>query len=378
MHVATLAFDQLARTKGATLEVIFGKVPELKTDTLAKARQIVRLAAILHDVGHAPFSHAAEEVIHEASGHEELTIEMIKDKPILGDMIDSAFFQGCSSVVARIIKGGDQLEPQLKVLKDIISGQMDADRTDYLLRDSHHCGVEYGIFDYRRMVECLSILEGPGESLEIALDRDGLHTFEALILARYQMNSQVYFHRIRRIYDYYLRQYFTAIGTDCFDSPDKILSHNDVTAMAMIMRDAADNSAAGNEWAERIVNRRHHREIHATGATTNATDLRASTQLFARLRAEFPKLDFIWDKSHATIHSLLLPEDMEEGSWVRLNVIDKRGATKLMGDQSHILRRVPRSFQVARIFVDVDESDQILREKLRDYAAAEYAKLGGR
>ena len=91
------------------------------------------------------------------------------------------------------------MPPQLKVLKDLVSGEMDADRSDYLLRDSLHCGVEYGRFDHARMVQCLEVYESDGGTLEIALDRGGIHTFEALILARYQMNTQVYYHRIRRL-----------------------------------------------------------------------------------------------------------------------------------------------------------------------------------
>jgi HD superfamily phosphohydrolase len=76
------------------------------------------------------------------------------------------------------------MPPQLKVLKDLVSGEMDADRSDYLLRDSHHCGVEYGRFDHRRMIQCLDLHEAEGGTLEIALHRDGIHTFEAKKPAR--------------------------------------------------------------------------------------------------------------------------------------------------------------------------------------------------
>src|SRR5207253_11460879 len=162
-------------------------------------------------------------VIHDDTGHEGFTIKLLEEKDFLGQELDRTYFAGFSLLLGKILRGGAVLPPQLKVLRDLISGEMDADRSDYLLRDSHHCGVEYGRFDHPRMIQCLDLHEGEGGALEIALQRDGIHTFEALILARYQMNTQVYFHRIRRIYDYYLCQYFTEKGREVFDSPKKIL-----------------------------------------------------------------------------------------------------------------------------------------------------------
>src|SRR5204863_2252421 len=138
----------------------------------------------------------------------------------------------------KVLRGGAMMPSQLKVLKDLVSGEMDADRSDYLLRDSHHCGVEYGRFDHRRMIQCLDLHEAEGGTLEIALHRDGIHTFEALILARYQMNTQVYYHRVRRIYDHYLCQYFSEKGLHDFDSPEKFLAQTDIQALATIVQDA--------------------------------------------------------------------------------------------------------------------------------------------
>src|SRR5262249_8998181 len=238
MELATRAFDHLAAVNGAVLEETFRKVAVLKDKPLAIARQLVRMAALLHDIGHACFSHAAETVIHKGGGHESLTYDLVEKKEFLGGQLDHAFFAGFSELLGKILRGGAVMPPQLKILKDLVSGEMDADRSDYLLRDSYHCGVEYGRFDHRRMVQCLDLHEAAGGVLEIALHRDGIHTFEALILARYQMSTQVYYHRIRRIYDYYLCQYFAEKGRAMFDTPRKILDQTDIQAMATILRDA--------------------------------------------------------------------------------------------------------------------------------------------
>jgi HD superfamily phosphohydrolase len=252
MELATRAFDQLAATRGDLLEANLGKVVELAKEPLAIARQLVRLAALLHDLGHVSFSHAAESVIHNGASHESLTFKLIEEKEFLGQQLDCVYFGGFSVLLGKVLRGGAVMPPQFKVLRDLVSGEMDADRCDYLLRDSHHCGVEYGRFDHRRMVQCLDLHEGDGGALEIALHRDGIHTFEALILARYQMNTQVYFHRIRRIYDYYLCQYFTEKGRESFDSTDKLLALNDMRAMAGILNDADSSDGLLAKWAARI------------------------------------------------------------------------------------------------------------------------------
>lgn len=158
MEIASRAFDRLAAAHGDMLEATIAKVAGFEDKPLAKARQVLRFAALLHDVGHACFSHAAEEVIHKGSTHEELTARIVTDKDnkqFLGSLLDHLCFDGCAGLVGQVIT--KTLPPQLQSLVEIVSGQIDADRTDYLLRDSLHCGVEYGRFDYRRMIECLEL-----------------------------------------------------------------------------------------------------------------------------------------------------------------------------------------------------------------------------
>jgi HD superfamily phosphohydrolase len=377
MELATRAFDHLAASRGNLLEANLKKVVEFASHPLAIARQVVRLSALLHDVGHICFSHAAETILHEDTGHEGFTIKLLEGKEFLGQELDGIYFADVSLLLGKIMRGGAVLPPQLKVLRDLISGEMDADRSDYLLRDSHHCGVEYGRFDHRRMIQCLDLHEGEGGSLEIGLQRDGIHTFEAMILARYQMNTQVYLHRIRRIYDYYLREYFAAKGQAEFDSPEKILAQTDIRAMAAIFHDAKAGEGPQAKWALRIRDRHHHRMVHETGEDANAMDLAHSKRLLDKLRGEFPNVEFIPDEAAAWIHKLLLPDDTEGRGWIALPLIEKNGEARYLGSRSHILRRVPRRFQVARIFADIARDDEIHLRIIRSFASDEYRRLGG-
>ena len=384
MEVATRAFDRLAQRRGDLLEATFGQVDGYRDAPLAKARQVLRLASLLHDVGHSCFSHPAEPVIHQGAGHEELTLKVVtgKDekKNWLGHTLDGTFFDGCSGFVGKVIKGGAELPPQLQILHDLVSGQIDADRTDYLLRDSHHCGVDYGRFDHRRMIECLELRESEGGILEMALHEDGIQTFEALILARYQMSTQVYFHRLRRIYDLYLCNYFAAKGAGFFDTPEKVLAENDVTMMTALFRDAASAGDPGQTWAARIVLRTHHREVFHTGEGADAMDLRHAKATAQKLRERFPDHEFLVDlpPKPVSIHKLLIPGDRDEDGRTLFPLVGPRGPKGFVGERSCILRNIPREFQVCRIFCDLARAQKTRQEEIANFAYSSYREMGGR
>ncbi|PHS14510.1 MAG: hypothetical protein COA78_05800 [Blastopirellula sp.] len=355
MEMASRIFDQLASRQGAVMEEIFRLIPELKEHTMARARQVCRLAGLLHDVGHCCFSHAAEKVLQQDSDHEALTVKVIIEKQYLRDKLDALFFPGCADLTASLI---DNPVPQLQILKDIVSGQIDADRTDYLLRDSYHCGVDYGRFDYRRLIECLTVWQdGNSGPLEMAINRDGIHNFESLILARYQMNTQVYYHRLRRIYDLYLKEFFLSLDPSNFNTPDKVLALNDFRATVQLMDAAKDDKLPGHKWAKRIVERDHHRDVFSLDERDGYLALNKAGVVFSKIVNEFPDVEFLRDFPEKTtpIHKIACPGDHDE-SLIDFPLIDQ-GKRYSLGERSQLLEKLPASFRIGYIFADTTDRD---------------------
>lgn len=363
MEMATRIFDRLAEDNGAQMEAVFSEVEVLQEAPMARARQVCRLAALLHDTGHSCFSHAAESVFHEGSDHESLTVAILKTPALLGDLINQEFFDGCAELTASLIKPEPGEIPQVQILRDIVSGQVDADRSDYLLRDSHHCGVDYGRFDHRRLIECLTGWqdEDSGE-LVIGIKRDGIHSFESLILARYQMNTQVYYHRLRRIYDYYLEQFFRSLDQSRFDSIEKVLEWNDIKAMQELFSAAADQALPEHKWADRIVNRRHHRDVFSLDEGDGPQAVKTGWKVFNEVKKEYEEIDFIPDfpVDPFSIHKIARDDD-RDGKLIDFPLLDRQRKTSL-GERSQILKALPPTFRVGYIFADVD--DQRLRDEI--------------
>jgi hypothetical protein len=122
----------------------------------------------------------------------------------------------------------------------------------------------------------------------LAIDRGGEHAFEALILARYQMNTQVYLHRIRRIYDYYLTEYMKLWGAEHYQTFDAVLEHDDTSVLTAIRSDVTAENAR-SKWARRIVSRDHHRRVLETGDSADEQTLRRMSRVHRKLKEEYPE-----------------------------------------------------------------------------------------
>ncbi len=240
-------------------------------------------------------------------------------------------------------------------MSQLVSGEMDADRADYLLRDSLHCGVSYGLYDVAKLVEDVTLVEDPDSGrLQLALDRGGEHMFEAVILARYQMNVQVYYHKIRRIYDHYLEEYSKSWGPENYKTLDDVLLHDDMSVMMEIRKDVGRDGPR-QPWARRIIERRHHRVVHETGDNADHAKLQRAKRILKQLKSSFGSVDFYLDDSPVSIYKLSIPGEQEEPQVQHLYIKERNGNLTLLAHESAIISKIPKRVRTVRIFADGDE-----------------------
>jgi HD superfamily phosphohydrolase len=189
----------------ARMRVVQGVLPrELALDQEAEAEALA--AALLHDLGHGPFSHLFEEVMPHARAHEDWTVDIVRDPSTDVHRVLSGLAHGMPERVASLIEG----KHRLGYLARCVSSTLDADRCDYLLRDSHMTGVRYGIYDLDWLLQALAFgeLPGSGEWVLAIEGRKGLPPIEGFFLARQYMYQQVYHHKATRSAEALIRAIF--------------------------------------------------------------------------------------------------------------------------------------------------------------------------
>jgi HD superfamily phosphohydrolase len=291
MHTATLLYDSIVRNAKDVLS------KELGYDDAGfrRNRQLVRLGALLHDVGHSPFSHASEELFpdqengEEKYAHEQYSAAIVRG-PLKAAIEDHKLNQGnygfTADDVAALIEGSAGAKQGI-FWRDLITGQMDADRMDYLLRDSHHAGVQYGRFDLHRLISTVTAIPGvEGSPPRLGIEYGGWHAAEALVLARYFMFTQVYFHKTRVAYDIHLREAMKELlSGGHFPKPlpgelDEYLKWDDWRVLGLLAE------GKGGEHGERLSKRDHYRLVFQT----NEVQTEADRKRLARVRESLGEL----------------------------------------------------------------------------------------
>jgi uncharacterized protein len=258
-------------------------------------KRVVRLGALLHDVGHLPFSHGPEDLLPDGWSHEKLSQAII-----LGDDLAPLFesLKVNPSDIAKIAVGPkyykeEPFSPLEHLLTEIVTGDaFGADRIDYLLRDSHHAGVQYGRFDHHRLIDTLRILPQEGTSrLVLGVEEGGLHSAEALLLARFFMRTQLYYHHIRRIYDIHLKEFLSTwlpAGKFSVDLDDH-RKLTDLQVLAAMAEAAEDEGNPAHHSAKRIVHRDHFKLLYQRDPDDYLKNPQAAQAVYAAAVAEFGK-----------------------------------------------------------------------------------------
>ena len=157
-----------------------------------RAAERIRAAALLHDVGHGPFSHNIEALIHRKTGKYHDDVDELLASGDVGEILREHDLDPAH--IAGLVAGEGQFG-------QLVSGELDVDRMDYLVRDAHHTGVPYGTIDAERLLRELTFVDG-----ELVLAAGNVQTAESLLLARALMNPTVYMHPVARISKAMLRR----------------------------------------------------------------------------------------------------------------------------------------------------------------------------
>jgi hypothetical protein len=194
--------------------------------------QKLRIAAMLHDVGHGPFSHVYEDVLakYRKMTHEDISRWLILNT-VLKDMISSA---GYSPAEISELSVGRLTSGRSKLLNQVISGHFDVDIMDYLVRDSHHTGVEYGYVDVERLIGSIVVADDM-----LTMNANAMAALESFYIARYMMFKAVYFHKTVRAAEIMVSKAMDmaneALPLTSFKAPEEFLRLDDQYVVSSIM-----------------------------------------------------------------------------------------------------------------------------------------------
>ncbi len=292
MCVATTAFDKIFAALPAGNEKI-------------RIRQNLRMAALLHDIGHAPLSHSTESVMpmlkklnlpaayfqgDRQANHEDYTLKAILDSSFTPSFRQNEDATGSSPKHIAQLISGNCLDPDsftveginyFPILHQLISGELDCDRMDYLLRDSYFCGVSYGKFDLDWLIDNL-VPSIANDKAFLAISERALATFDDFLLSRFHMFLMIYFHYRAVCLEKMLEHYFQESGEYHIpDSIEEYRKHDDHFLLKVLRK-------SENRWAKKVISNQIPNKVFETFGQRNKNKL---TQLIKFLEHE--KIEYL-------------------------------------------------------------------------------------
>lgn len=342
MELVGRVFDIVCATDALTDDVR-NLIPEIVDDKKKGYwKGVVRTAAMCHDIGHVPFSHAAEDLLPDGWDHERLTKEILSKgelEKVWGEMTPPLKSEHIAKLaVGRKKSDGGTFSNWEAILSElIVSDVFGVDRMDYLLRDSLHTGVAYGNFDHHRLISTLRILaprdeKGDLNEPQLGVEIGGLQAAESLLLARYLMFSQVYYHPIRLIYDEHLKDFLKLhLEGEKFEIDlEKHAQQTDLEIVAEMNRAAHDKNHKAHEQAARILCRKHYRVVWERNPDDTKTNVESGDLIYKALSEKFGE------------PAVKRAKKKPKGETVDFPILMRDGQVVSALSQSEVLNKIPQ------------------------------------
>ena len=313
--------------------------------------KVVTVAALLHDIGHTPYSHLLESLLLEHGvSHEDISIKFILEEPELASAIEDYG-----------IRPRDVADVLLKKTREssIISGPVDVDRLDYLVRDSYFTGAMYGLIDTRRIIRLSAFVDG-----KLVVNIRGLGAIEELAIARLQSFLNIYFHHATRGAQQLLLNAVKKLEDElnlANMSVEEYIEHDDLTVWALLR---SNNKT--REIIKRLENRRLPKRVYETRVIGEHPhyNILKNRDIQAKVAEEIaheagidPSLVWIdtpYVPPVSTDESVYVPFFVEEGEYSRLVEVE-----------SPFLKQVREAFNIIRVYTDSAEREKVTKAAAR-------------
>lgn len=346
--------------------------------------RLVRMAALLHDIGHGPFSHVTEPILKKYSDPQKLGSAVVESK--IHELITWQII-GRNTELAKLLslRQREQIIGLLKgtwghsYLQEIVSGPVDADKQDYLLRDGLFSGVKYGVYDQERLIDTLRVYDDADDQF-LAVSIDGIHALEQFVLAKYYMTTQVYRHKIRLITDQmiaraidlgitvdgipWLKSLYSFDGSD--DYIDQYLGWSDDKLVNEIL-----NKQTVDGYAKDLFTRLYKRHLFKCIFDVDQNDFPdptvrnfvfgGSTDFYPKLEASVAKA-FGFDQNHVVAYMISFDSAMRTESEIP---VIHRTKTTLFHDESALFKSVNQKIREQRFHIYAPAKYEDEREKAK-------------